>query len=148
VSVAVVAKVIEENLPGRDYGLSMDQALAVEKIATSGRVLDVLVGPARPTRHCVFLSLGVIIWSSCTSELVDDKVIRWRAARPGEAHARRLDRTRSEVHFAAANSPTPMSGRRTANALRRPCWTWTASSSPRRTRSSTVWRATPSARAA
>jgi hypothetical protein len=34
------------NLPGRDYGLSLDQANAVEKIATSGRVLDLLVGPA------------------------------------------------------------------------------------------------------
>ena len=45
VSVAIVTEVVEENLPGRDYGLSMDQALAVEKIATSGRVLDVLVGP-------------------------------------------------------------------------------------------------------
>ncbi len=32
--------------PGRAYGLSLDQALAVEKVATSGRVLDVLVGPA------------------------------------------------------------------------------------------------------
>ena len=32
--------------PGGDYRLSLDQALAVEKIATSGRVLDVLVGPA------------------------------------------------------------------------------------------------------
>jgi hypothetical protein len=45
VSVAIVAEIVGENLPGRDYGLSMDQALAVEKIATSGRVLDVLVGP-------------------------------------------------------------------------------------------------------
>jgi conjugative relaxase-like TrwC/TraI family protein len=45
VSVAVVAEVTEANL-GRDYKLSTDQALAVEKIATSGRVLDVLVGPA------------------------------------------------------------------------------------------------------
>ena len=32
--------------PGRGYGLSLDQALAVEKVATSGRALDVLVGPA------------------------------------------------------------------------------------------------------
>jgi conjugative relaxase-like TrwC/TraI family protein len=46
VSVAVVAQMTEANLPGRDYKLSTDQALAVEKIATSGRVLDVLVGPA------------------------------------------------------------------------------------------------------
>jgi conjugative relaxase-like TrwC/TraI family protein len=46
VSTATVANIAEANLPGRDYGLSVDQALAVEKIATSGRVLEVLVGPA------------------------------------------------------------------------------------------------------
>jgi hypothetical protein len=46
VSTATVANIADANLPGRDYGLSVDQALAVEKIATSGRVLDVLVGPA------------------------------------------------------------------------------------------------------
>ena len=45
-SVATVAAVAEANLPGRTYAPSVDQALAVEKIATSGRVLDVLVGPA------------------------------------------------------------------------------------------------------
>ena len=41
-----MAAVADANLPGRAYGLSLDQAVAVEKIATSGRVLDVLVGPA------------------------------------------------------------------------------------------------------
>jgi len=46
VGVATVAAVSEANLPGRDYAPSIDQALAVEKIATSGRPLDVLVGPA------------------------------------------------------------------------------------------------------
>jgi len=45
-SVATVAAVAEANLPGRTYAPSVDQALAVEKIATSGRVVDVLVGPA------------------------------------------------------------------------------------------------------
>jgi hypothetical protein len=44
--LAVVATVASRDLPGRDFGLSTDQALAVEKIATSGRVLDVLLGPA------------------------------------------------------------------------------------------------------
>jgi len=34
------------NLPGKDYALSLDQTVAVEQIATSGRLLDVLVGPA------------------------------------------------------------------------------------------------------
>ncbi|HZC53366.1 MAG TPA: MobF family relaxase [Mycobacterium sp.] len=42
----IVAAVAEANLPGKDYVLSTDQALAVEQVATSGRVLDVLVGPA------------------------------------------------------------------------------------------------------
>jgi len=46
VLVGTVAAVAEVDLPGRDHGLSVDQALAVEKIATSGRTLDVLVGPA------------------------------------------------------------------------------------------------------
>lgn len=46
VKLETVADIAEANLPGRDYGLSFDQALAIEKIATSGRVLDVLVGPA------------------------------------------------------------------------------------------------------
>jgi hypothetical protein len=43
---AIVAMVAEANLPGKDYPLSTDQAVAVEEVATSGRVLDVLVGPA------------------------------------------------------------------------------------------------------
>jgi conjugative relaxase-like TrwC/TraI family protein len=46
VSTAVVTDVAQANLPGRDHRLSLDQAHTVEKIATSGRVLDVLVGPA------------------------------------------------------------------------------------------------------
>ncbi|WAX55112.1 relaxase domain-containing protein [Jatrophihabitans cynanchi] len=46
VDVGVVARVADAALPGRGYGLSTDQALAVEQVATSGRVLDVLVGPA------------------------------------------------------------------------------------------------------
>ena len=44
VSVASVAAITEADLPGHPFGLSLDQAVAVEKIATSGRVLDVLVG--------------------------------------------------------------------------------------------------------
>jgi hypothetical protein len=46
VAVAKIATVADAILPGRGHGLSVDQALAVEKIAVSGRVLDVLVGPA------------------------------------------------------------------------------------------------------
>jgi conjugative relaxase-like TrwC/TraI family protein len=46
VAVGTVAAVADVNLPGRDYAMTLDQAVAVEKIATSGRRLDVLVGPA------------------------------------------------------------------------------------------------------
>jgi hypothetical protein len=60
VSVAVVAEVTAANLPGRDYKLSVDQALAVEKIATSGRVLDVLVGSAGTGKSTAMAGLRVV----------------------------------------------------------------------------------------
>jgi hypothetical protein len=46
VDVATVAHIAEQPLPSAGRMLSIDQALAVEKIATSGRFVDVLVGPA------------------------------------------------------------------------------------------------------
>ena len=46
VTTATVARITEENLPGRNHRLSVDQAVAVEKVATSTRWVDVLVGPA------------------------------------------------------------------------------------------------------
>jgi conjugative relaxase-like TrwC/TraI family protein len=59
VSVATVAAITEANLPGRAYGLIIDQAVAVEKIATSGRVLDVLVGPAGTGKSTTMAGLRV-----------------------------------------------------------------------------------------
>jgi len=46
VSSATVTEVTGQRLPGKTFKLSTDQALAVEQITTSGRVLDLLVGPA------------------------------------------------------------------------------------------------------
>jgi conjugative relaxase-like TrwC/TraI family protein len=46
VGKATVATVSEHPLPGRADVLSLEQAVAMEEIAASGRVLDVLVGPA------------------------------------------------------------------------------------------------------
>jgi len=46
VSSATVAAVAERRLPGKTFKLSIDQARAVEQITTSGRTLEVLVGPA------------------------------------------------------------------------------------------------------
>ena len=43
---ATVAAVAERRLPGRTFKLSIDQARCVEQITTSGRALDLLVGPA------------------------------------------------------------------------------------------------------
>jgi conjugative relaxase-like TrwC/TraI family protein len=42
----IVAAVAAADLSGKDYRMSLDQALAAESICTSGRVVDVLVGPA------------------------------------------------------------------------------------------------------
>ena len=39
-------EVTERRLPGKTFKLSVDQALCVEQITTSGRALDLLVGPA------------------------------------------------------------------------------------------------------
>ncbi|MHB2029773.1 MAG: MobF family relaxase, partial [Acidimicrobiales bacterium] len=46
VSHATVANITEQPLPGKTFTLSLDQALAVEQITTSGYALDLLVGPA------------------------------------------------------------------------------------------------------
>lgn len=60
VPVATVAAVTDTNLPGRDYRLSVDQALAVEKIATSGRRVDVLVGPAGTGKSTTMAGLRAV----------------------------------------------------------------------------------------
>ncbi len=46
VSSATVTEVTERRLAGKTFKLSVDQALCVEQITTSGRALDLLVGPA------------------------------------------------------------------------------------------------------
>jgi conjugative relaxase-like TrwC/TraI family protein len=59
VSRATVAKVAEQRLPGKSFKLSIDQALAVKQITTSGRVLDVLVGPAGTGKSTAMAGLRV-----------------------------------------------------------------------------------------
>ena len=46
VSVSTVKAITEMKLPGKDFTMSSDQAVAVEAIASSPRRLDLLVGPA------------------------------------------------------------------------------------------------------
>jgi conjugative relaxase-like TrwC/TraI family protein len=61
VSYGTVAGVCERPLPGRAYAMGQDQAVAVEQVATSGRVCDVLVGPAG-TGKTVALSGLLAAW--------------------------------------------------------------------------------------
>ncbi len=56
----VVARIAEQDLAGHRRPLSLDQALAVEKIATSGRVLDVLVGPAGTGKSTTMAALKAV----------------------------------------------------------------------------------------
>ncbi len=60
VSMGVVASVTGANLRGRHHPLSIDQALAVERIATSGRSLDVLVGPAGTGKSTTMAGLRAV----------------------------------------------------------------------------------------
>ncbi|GAA2161088.1 conjugative relaxase-like TrwC/TraI family protein [Humibacillus xanthopallidus] len=46
VPVGMVVAAVAQDVPGREHPLSTDQADAVCRVLTSGRVLDVLVGPA------------------------------------------------------------------------------------------------------
>ncbi len=59
-SMGIVASVTGANLPGRDLLLSIDQALVVERIATSGRSLDVLVGPAGTGKSTTMAGLRAV----------------------------------------------------------------------------------------
>jgi len=60
VTTATVARISEDNLPGRDHRLSVDQAVAVEKIATSKRWIDVLVGPAGTGKSTALSALRAV----------------------------------------------------------------------------------------
>jgi len=60
VAMGIVATATETNLPGRDHPLSLDQAVALEQIATSGRSLDVLVGPAGTGKSTTMAGLRAV----------------------------------------------------------------------------------------
>jgi conjugative relaxase-like TrwC/TraI family protein len=60
VTTATVARITEENLPGRNHRLSVDQAVAVEKVATSTRWVDVLVGPAGTGKSTTLAGLKAV----------------------------------------------------------------------------------------
>lgn len=106
-TVATVANVTEANLPGRDYPPSIEQALAVEKIATSGRVLDVLVGPAGTGKTSTMVALR----SAWEAEHGPGSVI---------ASPPRPRRPRSSPMSSASTPRTPQSGSPSGGAS--PSW--------------------------
>jgi conjugative relaxase-like TrwC/TraI family protein len=59
VSCATVAEVTGQRIPGKTFKLSVDQAFAVEQITTSGRALDLLVGPAGTGKSTAMAGLRV-----------------------------------------------------------------------------------------
>lgn len=60
VSRQVVAQVTDQQVTGVEQSPSTDQALAVEKIATSGRSLDVLIGPAGTGKSTAMATLRAV----------------------------------------------------------------------------------------
>ena len=60
VAVRTVAEVTRSDLPGRNHKLSLDQTVAIEQIATSGRGLDVLVGPAGTGKSTTMAGLRAV----------------------------------------------------------------------------------------
>ncbi len=60
VAIGALASTTATNLPGRDHSLSIDQAVAVGQIATSGRSLDVLVGPAGTGKSTAMAGLRAV----------------------------------------------------------------------------------------
>jgi conjugative relaxase-like TrwC/TraI family protein len=59
-SRATVAQVCDQPLPGRAHKPGLDQALAVELVATSGRVLDTIVGPAGTGKTTALAALRTV----------------------------------------------------------------------------------------
>ncbi|WP_330474620.1 MobF family relaxase [Terrabacter sp. C0L_2] len=57
---AAAAAVCAGDLPGRHHPLSAEQAAAVCRIATSGRALDVLVGPAGAGKSTAMAGIGAV----------------------------------------------------------------------------------------
>lgn len=60
VDAGVVAAVAEKVTPGQEHAMSLEQAYTVEQIVTSGRVVDVLVGPAGAGKSSTMAGLRAV----------------------------------------------------------------------------------------
>ena len=127
-SAAARSRVITAaNLPGRDHALRVDQALAVEQVATSGRALDVLVGPAGTGKTTTLAGLRAV-WEAehGAGSVVGPRAVGGRRRGPGR-RAWDLDREHREVAVRA-----PAAGRDDAPRSTSCSTTQSTPSSPRR----------------
>jgi hypothetical protein len=133
VTRATVTEATGQRLPGKTFKLSTDQALAVEQITTSGRVLDVLVGPAGTGKSTAMAGLRVA-WelehgagsviglapSAAAAEVLGDdmgidtdNLAKWlHEHRQHGQRTRELDELREKVRVIEREGRVPSSGLR------------------------------------
>ncbi len=134
-----MAQVTEQPLPGRSFKLSIDQARCVEQITTSGRVLELLVGPAGTGKSTTMAGLRAA-WelehgagsaiclapSAAAAEVLGDdmgidtdNVAKWlHEHRQHGQRVRELTELREKVRLIERGGRVPSSGLR-ASILRR-----------------------------
>jgi conjugative relaxase-like TrwC/TraI family protein len=139
VSSATVAEVAEQRLPGKTFKLSIDQAHAVEQITTSGRALDLLVGPAGTGKSTTMAGLraawelehgaGSVVGlapSAAAAEVLGDdmgidtdNLAKWlHEHRQHGQRTRELGELREKVRLIEHSGRVPSSGLRTSIARR------------------------------
>ncbi|MHB8335583.1 MAG: MobF family relaxase [Acidimicrobiales bacterium] len=139
VSRATVADVAARPLLGRTFTLSTDQALAVEQITTSGRALDLLVGPAGTGKSTTMAGLratwekeygprsviGLAPSAAAAEVLGDDMSIdtdnlaKWLYEyRQHRKRTRELEELREKARRIESRGRTPSSGLRASIARR------------------------------
>jgi len=140
VSSATVAEVSEHCLPSKTFKLSIDQALCVEQITTSGRALDLLVGPAGTGKSTTMAGLraawelehgaGSVVGlapSAAAAEVLGDdmgidteNLAKWlHEHRQHSQRTRELGELRANVRFIERSGRVPSSGLRTSITRRK-----------------------------
>ena len=92
-ALGTVAVVTGSNLPGRDHVLGPDQAEAIRQIATSGRSLDLLVGPAGTGKSTTMAGIRAV-WERASVAL---RVGSFDAIDDYQAHERIASGNRDEM---------------------------------------------------
>ena len=135
VSNATVTEVTEQMVPGKTFKLSVNQVLAIEQITTSGRALDLLVGPAGTGKSTTMAGLrtawelvhgaGSVVGlapSAAAAEVLGDdmgidtdNLAKWlHEHRQHGQRTRELGELREKVQLIERSGRVPSSGLRTS----------------------------------